>query len=107
MTPPRLNELECPICQAATWIIDSDYRGIEDSHQSYEERDYRCSSCRHEGRGWRLLRQSPPEFLLQPHPVYPMTQTAFDYWVEILRRHFPEHPILNRLGSEFRPYLPE
>jgi hypothetical protein len=36
-----------------------------------------------------------------------MTQAAFDYWVGILREHFPEHPKLNRLGTEFRPYLPD
>ncbi len=107
MTPRRLAELECPVCQAATWVIDSDYRGIDGRHQPYNERDYRCSRCRQEGQGWKLLRQSPSEFLLQPHRLYPMTQAAFDYWVGILREHFPEHPKLNRLGTEFRPYLPD
>lgn len=107
MTPPRLTELECPVCHAASWVLDSDDRGIEGSHLSYNERDYRCSRCSHQGHGWKLRRQSPPEFLPQPHRLYPMTQAAFDYWVEILRRHFPEHPKLSRLGTEFRPFLPE
>jgi hypothetical protein len=107
MTPPRLTELACPVCHAVTWVIDSDDRGIDGSCLQYNERDYRCSRCRHQGQGWKLLRQSPPEFLLQPHSMYPMTQAAFDDWVEILRSHFPEHPKVNRLGTEFRPYLPE
>src|SRR5690348_11213188 len=105
MTPPRLSELTCPICSATAWVIDSDYRGIVGRRLPYQERDYRCFVCGHGGRGWTLLRQSPAEFLLQPHRLYPMTQAAFDSWVEILRRHFPEHPRLSQLGADFRPYL--
>ncbi len=36
-----------------------------------------------------------------------MTQAEFDYWVEVLRTHFPAHPVLGRLGTAFRPCLPE
>jgi hypothetical protein len=107
MTPPRLTELECPVCHATTWEIDSDYRGIDGKWLPYDERVYPCSSCRYEGQNWKLLRQSPPEFLLQPHPLYPMGQAAFDYWVDILREHFPEHPAIRGLGGTFRPFLPE
>ena len=88
-------------------VIDSDYRGIDGNHQPYNQRDYRCARCRHEGQGWKLLRQSPSEFLLQPHRLYPMTQAAFDDWVEILREHFPEHPMIKLLGTSFRLCLPE
>jgi hypothetical protein len=109
MTPPRLTELHCPRCHQATWVIDSDFRGIGgvDPEVPYEERRYECRDCRHDRVGWRLGRQSPPEFLLQPHDLYPMTQAAFDYWVQILRTHFPEHPLLARLGKTFVPRLPE
>ena len=34
-----------------------------------------------------------------------MTQEAFDYWVGLLREHFPEHRSLQR--PDFRPFLPE
>ena len=36
-----------------------------------------------------------------------MTQADFDYWVEILREYFPEHPLLARLGTTFVPRLPD
>jgi hypothetical protein len=75
--------------------------------QAYVERRYHCGHCRHDGPGWILGQQSPPEFLLQPHDLYPMTQVAFDYWVGILRTHFPAHPLLGRLGTTFLPRLPE
>ena len=107
MTPPRLNELECPSCQKITWVIDSDFRGIDGIMLPYDQREYRCPSCEHHGTGWGLWRQSPPAFLLQPHDLYPMTQADFDYWVGILQAHFPDHPALARLGTTFVPRLPE
>jgi hypothetical protein len=73
----------------------------------YGERRYACAGCGHDGPGWKVEQQSPPEFLLQPHDLYPMTRAAFDYWVEILRTHFPAHPALNGLGTTFLPRLPE
>jgi len=73
----------------------------------YHERRYACDCCRHDGEGWTLGQQSPPEFLLQPHNLYPMTQLAFDYWVGVLRTHFPAHPMLGELGTTFLPRLPE
>jgi hypothetical protein len=51
--------------------------------------------------------QSPPEFLLQPHQLYPMTQAAFDYWTTVLQTHFPTHPLVDEVGRRFRPCLPE
>ena len=107
MTPGRLNELRCPGCQQISWVIDSDYRGLDGTRVPYDERRYVCAHCRHDGPGWTLGQQSPPEFLLQPHDLYPMTQVAFDYWVTVLRTHFPAHPMLGRLGTTFVPRLPE
>jgi hypothetical protein len=107
MTPPRLTELRCPGCHHVSWVIDSDYRGMDGVMLPYRERHYACAHCRHDGPGWEVEQQSPPEFLLQPHDLYPMTQAAFNHWVEILRTHCPTHPALNRLGTTFLPRLPE
>jgi hypothetical protein len=73
---------------------------------AYDAREYACTSCRHQGPGWTVLQQSPPAFLLQPHNLYPMTQSEFDYWVDILKTHFPSHPVLSGVGTKFRPCLP-
>jgi hypothetical protein len=107
MTPPRLTEVQCPVCQQASWVIDSDDRGMDDAELPYCDRQYVCGGCHHDGPGWTVGQQSPPEFLLQPHDLYPMTQAAFDHWVGILRLHFPSHPVLTALGTTFRPRLPE
>jgi hypothetical protein len=106
-TPPRLNQLECPDCHALTWIIDADYRSRGEPDVPREQRNYPCPACQHVGLGWALKQQSPPEFLLQPHELYPMTQEAFDYWFAILRHHFPKHRLLLEGGTTFRPFLPE
>ena len=103
MTPSRLVELKCPNCSALHWTIDSDYRGTDGVYIDYRERKYGCSTCGYSETGYTVLRQSPPEFFLQPHPMYPMKQKDFDYWVNILNTHFPDHPLLNGLGKEFRP----
>lgn len=64
MTPGRLTELRCPGCQQSSWVIDSDYRGMDGVMLPYDERLYACAHCRHDGPGWTLGQQSPPEFLL-------------------------------------------
>ena len=104
MTPSRLTELRCPECQGSHWVLDSDYRGMDGGFVAYEERDYECPACGCSGRSFSVRRQSPPEFVLQPHPMYPMSQSDFDEWVHILRTHFPNHPLLEDLGGKFRPY---
>ena len=106
MTPSRLNELTCPNCAQASWIIDSDYRGVDGIMLPYEQREYRCRKCAKSGGGWQLIQQSPPAFFLQPHEMYPMSQDEFDHWVAILRDHFPDHPCLTQLGQSFFPRLP-
>jgi hypothetical protein len=106
-TPYRLIELECPGCRGRTWVIDADYRGADGRRTDYETLDYTCRRCAYHGAQWRLGQKSPPTFLSQPHPLYPMTQRAFDYWVGILREHFPEYRRLAQLGTGFRPCLPE
>jgi hypothetical protein len=35
--------------------------------------------------------------------MYPMPRKAFDYWAEVLRAHFPDHPLVPELGNELRP----
>jgi len=102
MTPPRLTEVSCPICKQTSWFIDSDYRGMDDPMVPYDQRVYPCSRCSNTGRGWTLIQQSPPVFLLQPHSS-PMTRADFDYWVAILQANFPDHPRLAELGRRFVP----
>ena len=97
MTPLRLSEIGCPRCHETHWIIDSDYRGIGRPDVPYRERDYACPICGQAGSGWTVLVQSPPEFFLQPHDMYPMTKDEFDRWATILRAHFPDSPFVSRL----------
>src|SRR6187401_3021856 len=92
VTPPRLSELQCPSCTASTWIIASDHGGLGGVSVPYSERVYSCRGCGQRGSGWRVMRQSPPEFLMQPHPMYPMSRKAFAHWVAILKAEFPDHP---------------
>jgi hypothetical protein len=75
-TPARLTELECPNCRQLTWVMDPDFTGMRDGLLR-EQRPYRCAACGQAGPGWIVRRQSPPEFVLQPHELYPMTQDAF------------------------------
>ncbi len=107
MTPGRLTQIQCPECHKTSWIIDSDYRGMDGVFLPYADRLYACPGCGRSGAGWTLKRQSPPEFFLQPHDMYPMTHDAFDYWVSILRANFPDHPHLASLGRSFFPRTPE
>ena len=106
MTPPRLNQLSCPTCGRASWTIDSDYPGMDGVMLPYKQREYSCRHCSRTGPGWTLIRQSPPEFLLQPHNMYPMTQSAFNHWLAILKANFPDHPLVADLGRGFVPHTP-
>src|ERR1041384_186737 len=103
MTPSRLTKLECPKCNATHWTIDSDYRGMDGIYVAYDDRQYTCPRCQYVGSSFGLLDQSPPEFLLQPHQMYPMTQRDFDYWLAILQAEFPNELELRGLGRDFRP----
>ena len=103
MTPPRLVQLKCPNCATTNWTIECDYRGIGGTDVDYPERDYKCPTCGYAEAGYIVVQQSPPEFLLQPHPMYPMSQKDFDYWAEILQTNFPDHPMVQQLGKEFKP----
>ena len=105
-TPPRLVKLECPMCQDTHWEIDHDSRGahlIGQKELEYPERLYACPGCKHHGAGWSVRDKSPALFLLQPHPVYPMRRSEFEYWTGILKAHFPDHPLVSKIGGEFRP----
>jgi len=41
-------------------------------------------------------------FFLQPHPLYPMSETDFAYWVKILRQNFPDNPRLADVYKTWR-----
>jgi hypothetical protein len=103
VTPPRLIELQCPQCDTKHWEIDSDYRGMDGIFIEYSEREYDCQKCGYSKNGYTVLRKSPPEFILQPHPMYPMRQQEFDYWAAILKTNFPDHPMVEKLEKDFRP----
>ena len=102
-TPVRLVELQCPGCSAKHWEMDCDFHGTDGAVVPYRTRHYRCPLCGVEGEGFRVQRKSPPEFFLQPHQMYPMSQTDFDFWVEIVKTHFPDHPLLAKLATEWYP----
>jgi hypothetical protein len=53
------------------------------------------------GTGYLVGAKSPPAFFLQPHPMYPMSVEEFDWWVAVLREHFPNHPRLGDLGTRW------
>jgi predicted RNA-binding Zn-ribbon protein involved in translation (DUF1610 family) len=106
MTPPRLVELECPGCGAGHWRIDSDAHGGDLSvcpDVGYGQREYACPRCGGRATGWSVMQLSPPEFLLQPHDMYPMTRRAFAYWAGILRTELPDHPLVPEIGRRFTP----
>jgi hypothetical protein len=109
MTPARLSEIKCPACAGTHWIIESDFKAlflVGGVDVPYSKREYDCGHCSFRGPGFEVIQQSPPEFLLQPHHMYPMSARDFAHWVGILRRHFPRHPHLWRLGTRFYPHGP-
>ena len=98
-----MTELRCPACSNVHWVIDSDYRWEGGPEEPYEERLYRCPSCMRKRVGHAVHRQAPPEFFLQPSPLYPMTLSEFGRWLKIFIKHFPDDPRLQRLGSTWYP----
>ena len=105
-TPAILAKLQCPKCREAHWLIDNEFRGAAlfgGTEQAWDQRDYTCPCCGYEGPGYVLGETSPPEFFLQPHPMYPMTHVDFEYWVNVLRKHFPNNPALADLGTTWYP----
>ena len=103
MTPPRLVQLKCPKCASTHWTIDSDYRGTDGIYIDYSERNYQCPTCGYSETGYNVFQQSPSVFFFQPDPMCPMRQKDFDYWAEILKSNFPDHPLIEELGKKFRP----
>ena len=105
-TPPLLVELECPTCHATHWEIDHDFRasylcgGVD---RDYGERKYSCPRCDRSGTGFRVIQKSPAEFFLQPHDMYPMTTHDFQYWLAVLKEHFPDNTFLNVIGMSWYP----
>lgn len=105
-TPPRMVELECPRCRLHHWEIDHDFRGpalLGQREPSYGERSYECPACGEASTGYRVLRRSPPEFFLQPHPMYPMTTGDFARWLAVFRAQFPSHHRLRSVGVFWYP----
>jgi hypothetical protein len=83
-------EVACPQCSAVHWEIDNDYRGMGGEFVEYSKRTYECPSCATVGEGFETRRKSPPEFFLQPHPMYKMSRKEYDFWWEIFVANFPE-----------------
>jgi len=93
-------ELKCPECEAVHWELDADYPGMSEPFIEYSSRPYKCPSCGRTGVGYIVGQKSPPEFILQPHPMYPMTEDEFGYWMRIYETHFPER------ARRHKPHLP-
>jgi hypothetical protein len=105
-TPARLTEIECPHCHATKWIIDNDYRGaslVGGVELGYPERTYDCAGCGKSGPGWSVKQQAPAAFLLQPHPVHPMTTPEFARWLAVFRAQFPSDARLRSVGVSWYP----
>ena len=105
-TPPRMVEVECPNCKHSHWEIDCDYRGSElagERELSYDDRTYDCPACSGATTGYRVLRKSPPDFFLQPHPMYPMATQDFANWLSVFRTVFPSDERLNSVGVFWYP----
>lgn len=105
-TPPLMVELKCPNCRGSHWEIDHDFRwsGLGgESELSFKERTYDCPACNKTGAGYRVLQKSPPEFLLQPHPLYPMTTREFAHWLSVFRAAFPSDDRLDSVGVYWYP----
>ena len=95
-TPPGLVQLRCPTCHADHWEIDHDYRSWNDP-TTYFEREYTCPVCGTQRRGFRTREMSPENLFLQPT----MMPQEFEKWVALVREHFPDHPLLARLGIDW------
>src|SRR5690242_4864940 len=103
MTPARMVELRCPACRRSRWVIDHDFRFMGEPEPGYPDRLYACTRCHHEGGGYEVLQKSPPEFFLQPHPLYKMSNSDFEYWARIFVENFPDNPMRNRLYKSWSP----
>jgi hypothetical protein len=110
MTPPRISEIECPGCDRISWIIDSDFRAAYLSggvDLGYRDRTYSCAGCGSTGSGWAVRRQTPPRFLLHIPNTYPMSYAAVEYWLSVMRAHFPGYPKLPVLEESFALRTPD
>ena len=88
MAPPRIVELQCPVCEGQHWIIDSDFRGTSGHDVPNKEREYVCSKCAHRGIGHRVLQKSPPEFFRMrtaKHPVDAVRRASLQISGSVLR----------------------
>jgi hypothetical protein len=92
-------ELVCPQCRSVHWEIDADYPGMDGDFVEYSDRPYTCPSCSRNGAGYEVLQKSPTGFILQPHPMYPMEEEEFAYWMRIYETNFPER------ARRHKPYL--
>ena len=90
--------------------MDNDYHEADFSgwerFQPYEERRYRCTACGVTRTGYEVIEESPPEFVLQPHQLYPMNEADFERWLAVVRSHFPDYPLLQEVGTSWYPGPP-
>jgi hypothetical protein len=83
--------------------MDSDFKGMNGgAFVDYSDRKYKCPKCDYQAAGYNVLQKSPPEFLLQPHRLYPMSKKQFNYWLRILKENFPDDHRLT--STKFQPY---
>lgn len=107
MTLPTLIELQCPSCSKVHWIIDHLFQGSigqQSQETDFSAQPRTCPHCKAQRTGFKVVRTSSESFLISSRPS--MTRKEFDYWVKILRTHFPDHPRLKERGP-WEPYTPE
>ena len=100
-TPPLLVEVRCR-CGVRFWVLDSDHRGMGGDTEPYGKRFYRCPGCDAYKSACKVLRKSPPEFLMGLLAIDSRGASESDPWMRVLREQFPEHPVLEHLP----PYRP-
>ena len=94
-TPRRMVHLRCT-CGGTQWTMDGDFGGIGGVHKSipYGERSYTCPRCNETRVGFTVLGKSPPILTLAPQSKSVLPTSERDYWVRVLREHFPDDPYL-------------
>jgi hypothetical protein len=86
-TPARFTELKCYACDASHWVLVPDY-GMDGSFVGGDSGTYVCPSCSHKGTDFTVLRQSPPQAILNMHSAF--GRLLYWRWARIARKHFPD-----------------
>jgi hypothetical protein len=105
----RLAQLECPNCHRTRWMTGPDKTTEAIGGPLWPDAglEQYCPACGRSAPAWVVREQAPKSFLVQPNILHPMTRQDFDYWVGVLRAHFPDHPRLRQEGRVFEPATPD